>query len=633
MSESEDSSEDEVCRLAQSLIEAIMGAVLNDDQLEQVAMLQTYDDFDDDDDDDDDRFAKLAVAVKSAGESRKATIVGRLLDFCPDQEEMRKTCTGELVTACKNLRVPFIEVLLLHGVDPYTRHKMYLDGSLKMQDISPVEMSLTQFYRASENGLDTTDHVKIINLFLDKKEISTANQSDRKFKGPTALLAAVVAGRFDEAKEIVINRGVDVNSAVVLGDFGMKFPLGEACRQRDVAFFKFLLSIGADPYAETLVRNPSMFEYDKVPIIIVEAISTSNIEMIKIILDFDDALTKPNHIRSVALFAAFIVGDSAKQKLLAKWCIKEDADFIDTQLFLAIREENIERVKMLLPYVMDINRNLRYGEAYLCTSLEAAVRSNKRTDICDLLIEKGAKVNLVSVYPAQSGFSPLMIACIYNRRMVPYLLRKGADVNLRCNNGTTPLDDLEAHIMSVEYHDDVDYLRCVCLLLREGAKPSASAANLLLIVFQEIMWPPMRDNLRSIDKDFFSGIRERLGYIDFLADQPKRPISRERMTDSENLELVKTLVETGSLSWRLIGEIYQNIKDPSHAMKCKAVEEYLEEFLANGYTLKEMCRLKIREVMRPPLRASVTSNDLEYPTQLKKYILFQGTQDKSCMPE
>lgn len=61
---------------------------------------------------------------------------------------------------------------------------------------------------------------------------------------------------------------------------------------------------------------------------------------------------------------------------------------------------------------------------------------NDRTDICDLLIEHGADINICSL----STRTPLMVACNMNNiAMVQKLLSLGVNVNYRNNNGTALL--------------------------------------------------------------------------------------------------------------------------------------------------------------------------------------------------
>ena len=59
--------------------------------------------------------------------------------------------------------------------------------------------------------------------------------------------------------------------------------------------------------------------------------------------------------------------------------------------------------------------------------------------------------------------------------------------------------------------------------------------------------------------------------------------------------------------------------------RLSGAKEFLEHFLADGFTLKDLCRLKIREAIRPPLVVNVMSDDLILPNQLKDFILFGCT--------
>jgi len=62
------------------------------------------------------------------------------------------------------------------------------------------------------------------------------------------------------------------------------------------------------------------------------------------------------------------------------------------------------------------------------------------TEVCDLLVEKGANVNDQLYGPDATGWTALMFACSNGRLdLVKYLLSKSADVNLEAKDGTSAL--------------------------------------------------------------------------------------------------------------------------------------------------------------------------------------------------
>ena len=86
------------------------------------------------------------------------------------------------------------------------------------------------------------------------------------------------------------------------------------------------------------------------------------------------------------------------------------------------------------------------------------------------------------------------------------------------------------------------------------------------------------------------------------------------------VKVVKVSVRSGLLSKEYIQEVRNEIK-ALHDENLQEIETFLDYTLKNGFSLKEWCRLKLREVTRLPLRANIKSEEVRLPRILKEYIL------------
>jgi len=73
------------------------------------------------------------------------------------------------------------------------------------------------------------------------------------------------------------------------------------------------------------------------------------------------------------------------------------------------------------------------------------------TEVCDLLLEKGANIDHQLAGADATGWTALMFACSNSKaELVKYLVSKGADVNLKAKDGTTALS-----LAKKEKNDDI----------------------------------------------------------------------------------------------------------------------------------------------------------------------------------
>ena len=76
----------------------------------------------------------------------------------------------------------------------------------------------------------------------------------------------------------------------------------------------------------------------------------------------------------------------------------------------------------------------------LIQSIFGILSGSVTTEVCDLLIGKGANVNDQLTGPDATGWTSLMFACSNgNLDLVKYLISEGANVNLKAEDGTSAL--------------------------------------------------------------------------------------------------------------------------------------------------------------------------------------------------
>src|SRR5262249_9239013 len=117
---------------------------------------------------------------------------------------------------------------------------------------------------------------------------------------------------------------------------------------------------------------------------------------------------------------------------------------VNSDLIIAIDENDIEKVKSLLDKGADINTRNENGD----TALMMAVNRTRDVKLVNLLLDKGADVNAKNNKNDKYKLNQtaLIYAAIYEEtEIVKALLEKGADVNANNNYGYSPLIMAAAH--------------------------------------------------------------------------------------------------------------------------------------------------------------------------------------------
>ncbi|XP_064627966.1 poly [ADP-ribose] polymerase tankyrase-2-like [Lineus longissimus] len=106
-------------------------------------------------------------------------------------------------------------------------------------------------------------------------------------------------------------------------------------------------------------------------------------------------------------------------------------------------------------------------------------------------------------------------------------------------------------------------------------------------------------------------------------------------TCTSKLNLVTTLVMSGSLTRSDVSKLYEQIRAKDDWTSTEWHEDvvgFISEFLARGYTLQELCRLKLRQSIQPPLWVKVMSEHIKLPKPLKAYLLDEQVPAEQSEP-
>ena len=149
--------------------------------------------------------------------------------------------------------------------------------------------------------------------------------------------------------------------------------------------------------------------------------------------------------------AEFLISQGADINRFAKDA-SEFAPLEFTPVTEAIRNDDMEMIKMFVEHGADLNKTTSLGESYLHFTA-----FHNRTELAEYFIDLGMDVNIKK----NGNLTPLHIASVTGHREVAELLiEKGADLNAVSTDGGTPL-----HFATAAGHRDI-----VFLLKSKGAK-------------------------------------------------------------------------------------------------------------------------------------------------------------------
>lgn len=175
-----------------------------------------------------------------------------------------------------------------------------------------------------------------------------------------------------------------------------------------------------------------------------------SVVLVSIIMLVNDAFSKDCLSKNTELLDAVEQSDYEKTLSFASSCdikmmsSEHGLDLLD----VAVRNNEIRMVKILLENGFDINQVNRYGDL--------SISSCQGVEMAKFLVSSGVNIN----YQGKRGYAPLHDLILSNKiEIARYVIKEGAMVNVKTETGSTPL----------MYASDKEQVSLVKLLIDHGA--------------------------------------------------------------------------------------------------------------------------------------------------------------------
>ena len=349
-------------------------------------------------------------------------LVELLLEKGADPNIKTKAGTTALMGAAYGGHKRIAELLIAHGADVNVKgeDKGILEYVIKhgatgenLREFTNLETF--PLLQAAHKG-----HKEIVQLLIKNgADVNTTNPV-----GYTALMAAM-AGGHTETVRVLIENGANVNAsregwAVLNSALTSIIHHAPPERANYYEIAKLLITSGADIHA----TDPR----GKTPL----HLKLNNLELVKLLVAKGADVNAKDKSGNTPLDSYAGHPDS---KEVYKFLRQQGAKF--STIIFATHARDIDEVKAFLAKGADVNMK----DDELATALCAAVFGKGGETIAELLISKGAKVNV----EVDQGYTPLHFASYDgNKKCVELLLANGASVNSQIkegkDKGQTPLD-------------------------------------------------------------------------------------------------------------------------------------------------------------------------------------------------
>ncbi|XP_057329207.1 putative ankyrin repeat protein RF_0381 [Microplitis mediator] len=346
-----------------------------------------------------------------------------------------------LHTAVRRQNILFVKYLLRYGADITTRTSyayqkgytpLHIAAELQQPDIANVLLTVKPDFTTTRKIRN-----KLFQFALWRKNFKLMNYLNgnfgfnskcaRKIRKTQSLISLGIMGYSHDMIKLIMGTHSDINLITEKGESALRI----AVRKGDVDMLKLLLKNGASPHAPDFENRKWYSGFHT-------AAEMNRVDMMKVFLDHhfdkDDATDEG----ITALHIAVINKNVDLVKTLLSWNVNVNVKAMYynlrgyTPLHMAVVENSLEIIKLLLDTKgIDIRATNGNRE----TALHIATRKQFR-DIIEYLLKFHVDINAKSGLPSQNGYTPLHIAAEKkNNKIINILLRHGADINAVTDKG------------------------------------------------------------------------------------------------------------------------------------------------------------------------------------------------------
>lgn len=309
-------------------------------------------------------------------------------------------------------------------------------------------------------------HTNVVKLLI--KEFGA--DPDEKYNGVTFLHSTAISDSsecFFNVVKVLIKLGADVNAKSPF--FDNKNPLQIALSSKNLKFVKLLLKNGADlSKADFHGDSPLAYAFRSG-----KSSTAKKILLLLLKYGVDTTFISKDGENVLHLFLTFAEQDYENPVEIAEILLDQGLPLNDvnswgcTPLNYSISDCDKELIKFFINKGAEINTKCfgtekRYGSF----PLYAAVKRGDK-EIVDLLLSNGADINFVDDH----GCTALHEACFsLHGILIDFLIWKGANVNVKNNDGETPFYIMLSTLDAATYYNDDDYDTLVLYIIKEFAR-------------------------------------------------------------------------------------------------------------------------------------------------------------------
>ncbi|KAL8671928.1 MAG: hypothetical protein Q9168_003584 [Polycauliona sp. 1 TL-2023] len=351
---------------------------------------------------------------------------------------------------CDELSAQVVEALLTDGTNDE-------DANFRESIFFNVLLHFAARYDAPNLASYALDHGADVDIDLDDDSYGDWTERILDING-TPLHIAVACNSVDVVK-LLIEKGADVNKEDFVGTKPLHAAMGT--RSRDMSIIVALLLAGADTEAG---------DWDKETSLMIAARNSRGLDLLRLLLNFGATVHSTDYKgRTVLHYVAQSCSESEARKIIDFLLSRGlEIDVRDTDSRTALHHASLRFKPTLVEHLLKNGASI-FAESQAGTPLHEAVdlrtfthdQQSRRLETIEMLIRCGADTNRQR---RSDGKTPLHLAVILatressdldrKRKLLRALCTHGADVDIRDNDGKTPLDhasDIEITQILMEY--------------------------------------------------------------------------------------------------------------------------------------------------------------------------------------